>query len=115
MQILILGCGYLGGRVAAAYHADGHAVTALTRSPQRAADFHDRGWMPVVGDVTELLDTLSLPAFNYPQRPTPTGRRSATLRLYGPCAGLGPGSSGTPTWTSGWSKSWVAGRSRTNG
>ena len=62
MQILILGCGYLGGRVAAAYHADGHAVTALTRSPQRAADFHDRGWMPVVGDVTELLDTLSLPA-----------------------------------------------------
>jgi nucleoside-diphosphate-sugar epimerase len=60
MHILILGCGYLGGRVAAAYHADGHAVTALTRSPARADEFRRRGWRPVVGDV--LDPGLTLPA-----------------------------------------------------
>jgi nucleoside-diphosphate-sugar epimerase len=60
MHTLILGCGYLGGRVAAAYHAAGHAITALTRSPDRAADFRRRGWQPVVGDV--LDPGLALPA-----------------------------------------------------
>jgi nucleoside-diphosphate-sugar epimerase len=60
MNVLILGCGYLGSRVTAAYHADGHAVTALTRSPARADDFRRRGWAPVVGDV--LDPGLRLPA-----------------------------------------------------
>jgi nucleoside-diphosphate-sugar epimerase len=60
MQILILGCGYLGGRVAAAYHADGHAVTAVTRSPARAEEFRRRGWTPIVGDVVD--PGLRLPA-----------------------------------------------------
>ena len=59
---LIVGCGYLGRRVAARWHAAGHRVVALTRSPETADEFRDRGWEPVVGDVTDPASLAGLPA-----------------------------------------------------
>ena len=48
---LIVGCGYLGRRVAEAWRDDGRTVYALTRS--RADEFRAAGLAPVTGDVTD--------------------------------------------------------------
>jgi nucleoside-diphosphate-sugar epimerase len=60
MQKLIIGCGYLGGRVADIWMAQGHTVHVLTRSQARAQEFAHRGMKPIVGD---LCDPVSLPEF----------------------------------------------------
>ena len=57
---LIIGCGYLGRRVAATWVADGHQVFALTRSRQHAEDFRQAGIQPLMGDV---MSADSLPDF----------------------------------------------------
>ena len=43
---LIIGCGYLGGRVASRWLEAGDSVTALTRSESRADEFRSRGIIP---------------------------------------------------------------------
>lgn len=48
---LIIGCGYLGMRIAQAWQQQGHRVFALTRS--RAETFRALGWEPLVGDITQ--------------------------------------------------------------
>src|SRR5947209_6480594 len=58
MAKLIIGCGYLGKRVAALWRRRGHHVRALTRG--RAEELCGLGIEPVVGDVRELLDVLAL-------------------------------------------------------
>lgn len=54
---LVVGCGYLGGRVAARWLADGSQVYAITRTATRAADLASRGIEPIVADVARP-DTL---------------------------------------------------------
>ncbi len=56
MKKLILGCGYLGRRVAQAWLEAGQEVLALTRSSQRAEQLAANGIRPIVGDVTSSLD-----------------------------------------------------------
>lgn len=58
---LIVGCGYLGSRVAERWLEQGDEVFALTRSEQRAAEFRDQGLKPVVGDVTDPESLQNLP------------------------------------------------------
>ena len=58
MRILIFGCGYLGGRVAAVWREAGHEVLAVTRSSDRATELEHLGLTPVVADVTRP-ETLS--------------------------------------------------------
>ncbi|HZZ72472.1 MAG TPA: SDR family oxidoreductase [Pirellulales bacterium] len=50
---LILGCGYLGSRVAALWQQSGERVAVLTRSPQRAAALEAQGLIPRIADVTD--------------------------------------------------------------
>jgi nucleoside-diphosphate-sugar epimerase len=50
MRLLIIGCGYLGERVARGWPGK---VMALTRSADRAAEFEAAGWTPVRGDVCD--------------------------------------------------------------
>lgn len=64
MRKLVIGCGYLGKRVAARWSAAGDDVFALTRSTERAHDFQKRGWNPLIGDVTRPHDFPSLPDAN---------------------------------------------------
>lgn len=51
MTKLIIGCGYLGRRVAAAWIAAGHDVFAVTRSESKAEELRIKGIRPIVGDV----------------------------------------------------------------
>jgi nucleoside-diphosphate-sugar epimerase len=62
MQKLIIGCGYLGGRVADIWIAQGHQVHALTRSSERAIEFSRRGITPIIGDLCDLASLPDLPA-----------------------------------------------------
>jgi nucleoside-diphosphate-sugar epimerase len=59
---LIIGCGYLGERVAAEWLRDGQTVAALTRSESRAVELRARGVEPVIGDVTDAASLEALPA-----------------------------------------------------
>lgn len=57
---LIIGCGYLGQRVAELWKQHGDTVFALTRN--RAAEFQSRGWQPIIGDVLEPSSLQNLPS-----------------------------------------------------
>lgn len=50
---LVVGCGYLGARVARTWHAAGFHVIAVTRRPDRAASFAAAGFEPLLADVTD--------------------------------------------------------------
>ena len=56
---LVIGCGYLGLRVAVRWVAQGKTVHGVTRSPDTAERFREMGICPIVADVT---DTQSLGA-----------------------------------------------------
>jgi nucleoside-diphosphate-sugar epimerase len=59
MEKLIIGCGYLGRRVAARWLAQGHTVHAMTRD--KATELRHLGIRPIVGNVLHLLDVDRLP------------------------------------------------------
>ncbi|MFQ5734046.1 MAG: SDR family oxidoreductase [Planctomycetaceae bacterium] len=62
MRKRVVGCGYLGRRVADVWVKAGDDVFAMTRSDRRAKEFRAAGIEPVLGDVT-LPETLAaLPA-----------------------------------------------------
>ena len=60
MQKLIIGCGYLGQRVAQEWLQAGDQVTVLTRSTERAAELTKIGLQALIGDLT---DPETLPTF----------------------------------------------------
>jgi nucleoside-diphosphate-sugar epimerase len=59
---LIVGCGYLGRRVATLWRAAGHRVFATTRSERRADELRGLGVEPVVCDVLDPGSLAALPA-----------------------------------------------------
>jgi nucleoside-diphosphate-sugar epimerase len=59
---LIIGCGYLGQRVAERWLAAGHEVWATTRSAQQADEFARQGLRPIVADVLAPESLTNLPA-----------------------------------------------------
>ncbi len=62
MKRLVMGCGYLGQRVADHWRAAGDEVHVMTRSRERARQLATAGFAPLVGDVTEPRSLPSLPA-----------------------------------------------------
>ena len=56
---LVVGCGYLGRRIASAWCDSGRRVAALTRN--RGAELADAGFEPVVGDVLDPASLARLP------------------------------------------------------
>jgi len=56
---LIIGCGYLGRRVARLWQDQGKRVVALTR--RHADELHSLGIEPIVGDVLDEKSHVSLP------------------------------------------------------
>jgi nucleoside-diphosphate-sugar epimerase len=58
---LVVGCGYLGERVARLWRDEGARVVVLTRSQRRAEELRAQGYKPLVGDVTDPA-SLKLPA-----------------------------------------------------
>ncbi len=61
-DLLVIGCGYLGRRVADLGRAAGQRVFATTRSPPHAAEFQRLGLEPVLCDVIDPDSLLALPA-----------------------------------------------------
>ncbi len=61
MRRLVVGCGYVGTRVAEAWRSSGDEVFAVTRSAERAETFAERGWRPIVADVTRPESLADLP------------------------------------------------------
>ena len=61
MRQLVIGCGYLGQRVAQRWQAEGHDVLVLTRSASRAESFRRQGWQPIIGDVLDPQVLAELP------------------------------------------------------
>ena len=57
---LIIGCGYLGARIGAAWLAAGRPVCALTRS--RGETLRAQGFEPITGDVLDPASLTGLPA-----------------------------------------------------
>jgi nucleoside-diphosphate-sugar epimerase len=57
---LVVGCGYLGERVARAWLARGDRVLAVTRRNARAAELARLGIEPLVGDVTDAAPGWSI-------------------------------------------------------
>ncbi len=53
MKKLIIGCGYVGQRLAKHWSAQGDQVFAATRKPERAAEFARLGWHPIVCDIND--------------------------------------------------------------
>ncbi len=62
MRKLVIGCGYLGERVAVAWRDAGHDVTVLTRSAAHADRFRTARFEAVIGDVTDSNSLSQLPA-----------------------------------------------------
>jgi nucleoside-diphosphate-sugar epimerase len=58
---LIIGCGYLGKKVARQWLSHGGRVFALTRSQSRAEQLRSDGLQPIVGDVLQLESLEDLP------------------------------------------------------
>lgn len=61
MNKLIIGCGYVGLPVAMKWLEQGHVVSALTRSKERADEFRKRGIRPISGDITRPESLTKLP------------------------------------------------------
>ncbi|MGY8769308.1 MAG: SDR family oxidoreductase [Pirellulales bacterium] len=59
---LIIGCGYLGLRVAQTWISAGDQVFALTRSKENGAKFQELGITPVIADVTNPQTLTDLPS-----------------------------------------------------
>jgi len=58
---LVIGCGYLGQRVAACWREQGHRVFATTRRSERVAEWRRQGLEPVVCDVLDGGSLRALP------------------------------------------------------
>jgi len=61
MNALVVGCGYLGSRVAALWQAAGHHVSVTTRDPSHADSFYGQGLHPILCDITQPATLKSLP------------------------------------------------------
>jgi nucleoside-diphosphate-sugar epimerase len=59
---LIIGCGYLGGRLGASLRSAGEAVFGTVRSPARAAAVAAQGIEPLIMDVLHPASLRNLPA-----------------------------------------------------
>jgi nucleoside-diphosphate-sugar epimerase len=58
---LVIGCGYLGRRVADRWRNQGHEVFVLTRAAEHAAEFQKTGLRTIVADVMRLETLAGLP------------------------------------------------------
>lgn len=61
MRKLIIGCGYLGERVAQKWLSDGYETLALTRSEEHASCLAKSGLNSLVGDILDLGSLQRLP------------------------------------------------------
>jgi len=62
VQRLIVGCGYLGGRIAQGWRSQGDIVCVMTRSVDHSLQFQQQGLKTHVGDILKPETLMDLPA-----------------------------------------------------
>lgn len=77
---LVIGCGYLGRRVALRWLGEGSQVAVLTRSDERAEALRRDGFRAIVADVTKPESLGSLPEAETVLYAVGYGRSSPSLR-----------------------------------
>lgn len=60
-EVLVVGCGYLGSRVATLAAAAGSRVWVTTRSRTKAAELYQQGYSPILADWTDARTLDHLP------------------------------------------------------
>ena len=80
MKKLVIGCGYLGHRVAKRWLKQGDSVFAVTRSRERAEALGKEGICPIVGDVVDPKLAWQLPAVRTVLHAVGYDRRAAIPR-----------------------------------
>lgn len=84
--VLIVGCGYVGRRVALAEMREGRSVAALVRSEASASELHDLGVQAYRADLDGLASAAAYPAAGvllyYFAPPPPTGVTDPRLRNF---------------------------------
>ncbi len=97
MTNLVIGCGYVGLRVAREWLAQGRQVAVVTRSQDRARALQAEGLVPIVADVTDRRSLEHLPqaqtvlyAVGY-DRSGPVPRRTVVVDGLGNVLGALPG------------------------
>jgi nucleoside-diphosphate-sugar epimerase len=78
MQVLVLGCGYVGRELGRQLLDAGHDVTGVVRSESGAEDLADDGIDPVRADLTDSDDVSTLPDADALVFSASTGRGSVT-------------------------------------
>lgn len=61
MRALIVGCGYLGARVGRLWKSAGGEVHVVTRSEERAREFAEGGFLPILADILDESSLHDLP------------------------------------------------------
>lgn len=62
MRVWIIGCGYVGTALGERLVAEGHEVSGICRTPERARRLEAAGIRPLLADITRRKDLLQLPA-----------------------------------------------------
>ena len=84
-NILIVGAGYLGSRIARNFKEKKQRVYAVTRNREKAADFEKEGILPVVADLSDPQTLQKIPAAHFivisvaPDESTEAGYRKIYL------------------------------------
>ena len=85
-SVLIVGCGYLGQRVAGRMLRSGWAVSGVVRSHRSAERLAELGAVPLVADLDDSSTTVGLPVANkalfYFVAPLVTGESDPRLRSF---------------------------------
>ena len=85
---MILGCGYLGRRIARMAIRDGNTVWATTRQSQKQREFASEGIQPIVADWTDRRTLTALPVVKHVVICVSYDRRSSHNRYESQVGGL---------------------------
>ena len=88
LRKFVVGCGYLGLRVAEIWRDAGHTVYVTTRSEQRAEELMRQGFEPLVIEITAPNCQISLPEVDTVLYAVGFDRRSGLSREDVYCSGL---------------------------
>lgn len=58
---VVVGCGYLGLRIAERWQSNGDIVYTVTRSPDKAAKLAEKGFQPIIADVLVPESLIPIP------------------------------------------------------
>ena len=88
LRKFVVGCGYLGLRVARIWRDAGHTVYVTTRSDQRAGELMRQGFEPLVIEITAPNRLVSLPAVDTVLYAVGFDRRAGVSREDVYCTGV---------------------------